>query len=190
MQLDLTGAAAATRLELAFELWLGFTDGTDSGLFIRLLAPDGAGTKAVPVFGATGVAGRWAYPHRQLDLTSLVDIESPTDVYDLRGTRSILEWTAIAAQGAPPAGGVFIDDVNLIWEPDPAVPTPTLRPTSTPAPTRTATATLAATSTSTIQPTRPPAYLPVAGNRWAARLPTPGAGPTTSPVPPTEEPSD
>lgn len=186
MNLDLRDTLLATRLELYFALWLDMPPGEDGGLYIHLLVPNaGGGIDRVPIFGATGTSGQWAFPARRLDLLALTDVQSPDRVYDLRGSRWRLEWTALAPNGTPPGGGIFIDDVILFWEPDPAVPTPTLRPTLTPSltPSATPTATSTATPRGTATPTPwqgPPfgtTYLPILHHELPP-LPTATAGVT------------
>lgn len=157
--LDLTDTLEATRLDLYFDLWLEMPPGDEQGLFIHLLVPgDNGGTKRVPVFGATGIGGQWSFPARRLDLLALADIEDPDFVYDLRGDYWRLEWTAVAPDGTPRGGGLFIDNVELVWEPYPAVATPTVRPTETitPSPSPTKTATRRATPTASASPSSPP----------------------------------
>jgi hypothetical protein len=179
LHLDLTQAEAAHRLDLFFDLWLAFPPNSESGLFISLLVPDGTGFRRVTVFGATSDAGRWTQPARRLDLTSLADISSPTEVYDLRGGDWYLEWLALAPNGANAGSGAFIDNLNLVWEPDPAIATPTVRPTLTPTPTATATRTPIATSTPSAPP---PAYLPAVINKWPTATETVAASATPSPT--------
>lgn len=188
LDLDLT-AAATSRLELYFQLWLNMPDTPDGGLFIHLLRPKaGAGYDRIPVFGATGASASWVYPPRMLDLTALSDVVTG-EVYDLRGGRWRLEWSAVAPAGVPADGGVFIDDLTLLWEPDAALPTPTPRPTltATPVPTATftptPTATATATATRTPTPTATPVqfltlWLPYCGNEL---MPPPTATAETTP---------
>ncbi len=163
LDLDLTSASAASRLELYFQLWLSMPDTPEGGLFIYLLKPRaGGGYDRIPVFGATGAAASWVYPPRLLDLTALSDVVTG-EVYDLRGGRWRLEWSAVAPAGVPADGGVFIDDLTLLWEPDAAVPTPSPRPTltATPVPTATFTPTPTATATATVTRTPTPTATPV-----------------------------
>lgn len=176
LDVDLRSAKLANRVELFFQLWMKMPESTDGGLFIYLLVPRPAGGfDRVPVFGATGTAGAWAFPARMLDLMSLTDITDPTRVYDLRGGLWRLEWSAVAPAGMPADGGIYLDDLVLVWEPDAALATPTARPTLTATPTSTATftpsptATLRPTDTATPSPTVPPVvflpvYLPYLGN--------------------------
>lgn len=194
LRLDLRSAGAANRLELQFEAWIRLNAGDDAGLVIWLEAPqpDGA-MRRVPIFGATGDAGGWAYPTRHLDLRNLVDVRNPAVVYDLRGGVWTLAWTAAAPAGSPAGGGVFIDRLRLVWEPDASFPTPTPPPSPTPSPTR-PTATPRRTATPTEEPTptdAPPpptrtraagvAYLPVL-NRDPSPTPTPTSAPTATPT--------
>lgn len=146
MTLDLRETTLASRLDLFFELWLLMPAGDDQGLFIYLLRPiqDGS-VERIPIFGGTAMAGQWAYP-RRLDLMNLENIENPDQPIDLRGGRWSLEWVAYAPRGAPEGGGVFVDDVSMVWEPDPAVPIPTTRPRPT--------------ATATLQPTDEPTPTP------------------------------
>lgn len=161
-RLDLRAARAASRLELAFDLWLQLPPGDATGVFIFVLVPQPGGQpNRVPVFGATGNASDWVYPARQLDLMNLADITDPREVYDLRGGVWELEWRAHAPNGTAPGAGVFVDDIRLVWEPDAAVPTPTVRPTGSvptppPPPTPTPSATPTPTRTATIIATAPP----------------------------------
>jgi hypothetical protein len=169
MLLDLRAARQATRLDLFFDLWLNLTAAQDAGVFVHLRQPqpDG-GIRRVPVFGATAQSGLWAFPMRRLDLMNLDDISNPGPPIDLRGGTWALEWSAYAPGGAPPGGGAFLDNVSLVWEPDPAVATPTVRPTATATPTptdtRRPTATATRTATRTVTPERTPsgrrAFLP------------------------------
>jgi len=162
MLLDLRDTALASRMDLFFELWLRMPEGEDGGLFIFLHVPqDGGPALRVPVFGGTGTSGEWSYPARRLDLLALTDIESPDRVFDLRGRSWVLEWTALAPRGVPPGGGIYLDDIVLVWEPDPAVPTPTRRPTSAPS----------ATTRPSTTPTAPPSPTPTATVAWT-RTPT------------------
>jgi len=204
MVLDLSAADDANRLDLSFEMWPRLGEAPDAGLalFLRVPRADG-GFDRVPVFGATAMAEGWVYPVRQLDLRNLVDVRDPRRVFDLRGGRWEIEWVAAAPSGAPPGGGLTIDDVRLIWEPDLAVPSPTERPIQTVAPTSTPTS-----PTATRMPTREPTptraasptaiatatairlYLPVA--RRDPPEPTPTASPTGAggtAEPPTAEPT-
>lgn len=161
LQLDLRDAAAASQLELYFDLWLQMPPGEDAGFFIFLRVPDGSDVGRVPIFGVTGAGGEWVYPSRRLDLMNLADIADPRQVYDLRGQSWELEWVAHAPNGTAPGAGIFVDDLYLVWEPDAAVPAPTRRPSATPAPA-----------------TRmPPSATPSPGTH------TPSPEPTTSPSP-------
>ena len=174
LHLDLRAAGAANRLELGFDVWFRLGAAEDAGLVVWLHVPrPGGAVDRVPIFGATGDTGAWASPQRYLDLRNLVDVRNPAAVYDLRGADWTLEWTAAAPAGAPPGGGVFLDNVALTWEPDLSYPTPTARPTlpptatiPRPTPARTATPTDEPTPTD-IPPTdtaTPPAgraYLPL-----------------------------
>lgn len=194
LQLDLRGAATAHRLDLEFELWLGLpvaTGGTGAGaLFIDLLVPKGSAVEPVTVFGATGAGGAWTYPIRRLDLTALVDVSMPVDVYDLRGGLWTLRLRAVpSSPGAPSIGDVYLDDLRLVWEPDLSVPTPSPRPISsaTPLPTETSTPTRRPSETPEPTPTAEPspvalaAYLP-----WLARAhpsPAPSPEPSVTPTP-------
>lgn len=187
MVLDLRAATDANRLDLSWEMWPRLNPADDSGLALFLRVPrPGGGVDRVPVFGATALADGWVYPVRQLDLRNLTDVRDPRQVFDLRGGRWEIEWVAAAPAGAPPGGGLAIDDVRLIWEPDLAVPSPTQRPfhTATPTPTPTEpTATLEATReptpTRAATPTATAAglriFLPVARND-----PPPEATPTAT----------
>ncbi len=199
MNLDLRQAVLASRLDLYFALWLAMPPGEGQGLFIHLLVPrPSGGYERVPVFGATATTGRWSFPLRRLDLLALVDIGAPERVYDLRGGFWRLEWTALAPSGTPPGGGIFVDDLTLVWEPDPAVPEPTPRlpptltpspspsplPTSSPRPTQTA-------PVATAVPSPEPVYLPhvVRQHPESTATPEPTASPTPEPLPPTAEPT-
>lgn len=174
MVLDIQAATTANRLDLSWELWPRLHPAPGAGLvlFLRVPLPDG-GYERVPIFGATALADAWAFPVRQLDLRNLVDVRDPRRVFDLRGGRWEIEWVAAAPAGAPAGGGIAIDDVRLVWEPDLAVPSPTERPIETPSPTRTPTRPTATPDpTDEPTPTRAPAsatpagagavYLPVA----------------------------
>ncbi len=198
LDLDLRAAAEASRLELYFQLWMKVPgvdggDGGGGGLFLYLLVPENEGYQRVPIFGATGGDGQWVFPARYLDLMALADIENPTDVYDLRGGQWRLEWSALAPANLPAGGGIFIDDLTLLWEPDAAVPTPSPRPSLTPTATRTPTS----TSTPTAAPTWTPSptatatkrsiqfgtlLLPYVANELVSVV-TPTAGPTATPSP-------
>ncbi len=195
--LDLRSASEANLLELHFDLWLRLSAGTSAapaGLFLYVRTPDAdAGapqgtTKRIAIFGATGDAGRWVFPGRSLDLRNLIDLNDPGEVYDLRGKRWWLEWIALAPAGAPPGGGVFLDDVALVWEPDEVVPTPTRRPPPAPTatPTATHTPTVTATPTVTPVPTKEPTvafpriYLPITRHD---PQPTPTATPERTETP-------
>jgi hypothetical protein len=137
LKLDLTQAVEAVKLDLTFDVWLGMKPADGTGLFIYLLAPlPNGGVQRVPIFGVTGTNRRWQFPVRRLDLMNLVDITQPKEVYDLRGSLSRLEWQAIAPEGTDPGGGIFIDDVTLVWEPNYVMPTPTPKATyiATPGP--------------------------------------------------------
>lgn len=197
LHLDLRAATAAHRLELDFETRFLLAAADGAGLVVWLLLPGSAGApERVPVFGATGDSGAWTEPARHLDLRNLVDIRRPGAVYDLRGGQWTLEWTAAAPQGAPPGGGVEIDDLSLVWEPDPSFPTPTrlAPPTATatrppPTPTPSPVPTVEPTPTAappTATPTGARAYLPL------VRLdPPPTPTPTDTPsATPTAAPSD
>jgi hypothetical protein len=191
LDVDLRSATLASRVELYFQLWMKMPDSTDGGLFIYLLVPRPAGGfDRVPVFGATGTSGTWAFPARLLDLLALTDITNPSQVYDLRGGRWQLEWSAVAPAGMPSDGGIYIDDVALLWEPDAALGTPTPRPTLTATPTLTVTPTASATATprptntATATPTVPPVvfhpvFLPYLGNELQL-LPSPTPPPDPS----------
>jgi len=214
--LDLRAATDANRLDLIWELWPRLNAAPDAGLalFLRVPRADG-GVERVPIFGATALADGWIYPVRQLDLRNLVDIRDPRRVYDLRGGRWAIEWVASAPAGAPPGGGVAIDDVRLAWEPDlvfptptprtvvpptasstPVLPTPTdpptLEPTPTPVP-ATATASASATRAPDETPRPHRLYLPVA-RRDPPPTPTPtpdwtATAPSTPATPGTPEPA-
>jgi hypothetical protein len=181
-RLDLQGARLASRLELQFDLWMQLPPGPDTGLFIFLRVPQAGGApKRVPIFGATGSGGDWVFPPRQLDLMNLADITDPREVYDLRGGIWELEWLVLAPGGTAPGAGVFIDDLILAWEPDPAVTPPTPRPTagaltSTPSPTPSRTPT--ATPSATLQ-------TPATATPTATRRATPGIEDTPTPRPAT-----
>ncbi len=191
MNLDLREARLASRLDLYFALWLAMPPGEDQGLFLHLLVPrPTGGYERVPVFGATATSGRWSFPLRRLDLLALADIDAPDRVYDLRGGFWRLEWTAVALRGTPPGGGIFIDDLTLVWEPDAAVPAPTVRvlPTTTPPPSPTNRPT--GTATWTASPPPPPATYepwPVCLPLVVRSYPDPTATPTVegSPTPET-----
>lgn len=177
MRLDLRAADTAQRLDLFFDLWLALAPDGEAGVFVHLRLPDAdGGTRRVPVFGATAQSGTWVFPMRRLDLMNLDDIGDPGAPIDLRGGLWELEWSAYAPAGAPPGGGAFLDNVSLVWEPDPAVPTPTTRPTGTATATATATPTASATpsptptATATALPVGLRAYLPL-GLDGAALLP-------------------
>lgn len=195
LRLDLRGTQLASRLELQFDLWMQLPPGPDTGLFIFLRVPQGGGApKRVPVFGATGSGGDWVFPPRQLDLMNLADITDPREVYDLRGGIWELELLALAPGGTAPGAGVFIDDLILAWEPDPAVTPPTPRPTAgalTPTPTPTRTPTASATATRTPPPPPPSAtpsataQTPVTPTPTATRRATPGIEDTPTPRPAT-----
>ena len=172
MVLDLRAAEAASRIDLFFDLWMRLSPGQDTGLFIYLRLPQPDGTvRRVPIFGATGDTGQWTFPARRLDLMNLDDVSQPGLPIDLRGGRWDLDWVARAGGGAPAGGGVFIDNVVLVWEPDPAIPTPTPRATATatllpptateePTPTLRPSATPTATPSPSPQPTGRQAFLP------------------------------
>ncbi len=197
-RLDLRGAESASRLDLYFDMWLKMPAGEESGLFIFLHVPQADGpVLRVPIFGATGTGGRWAFPRRKLDLLNLTDITGPAEVYDLRGGLWRLEWVGLAPQGTEPGAGVYLDDLMLVWEPDPGITPPTPRPTSRPVtattrPSETATRAPSATSepasatpsaTSTRGPTSTPiafgqSYLPYLVSFWP---PPPTATPTFTP---------
>lgn len=193
LHLDLRAAAAANRLELGFEARFALAAADGAGLVVWLLVPAGGGApRRVPVFGATGDSGAWVDPARHLDLRNLVDIRQPGAVYDLRGGQWTLEWTAAAPAGAPPGGGVEVDDLSLVWEPDPSFPTPTrLAPPTATATPRPPTAT--PTAVPTIEPTptaEPPTATPTGGRAYLplVRLdppptPTPTETPTETPTP-------
>lgn len=174
MILDLRAATTANRLDLSWEMWPRLHPAPGAGLvlFLRVPRPEG-GDERIPIFGATAQAEGWVYPVRQLDLRNLVDVRDPRRVFDLRGGRWEIEWVAAAPAGAPAGGGVAIDDVRLVWEPDLAVPSPTERPIPTAGPTRTPTRpTETPAPTDEPTPTRAPAsatptapgalYLPMA----------------------------
>ena len=167
MNMDLRAATSETvRLDLMFDVWLGMPEGDNEGLFISLLLPQPDGTsRRVPVFGVTGTNRRWLYPARRLDLMNLVDINQPADVYDLRGGSWLFEWMAIAPTGTTPGGGIFVDDLYWVWEPDATVVAPTPRPTASisPGPTPTPAPTLTRLPAPTIAPSptsRPPTVTP------------------------------
>ena len=95
--------------------------------------------------------------------------------HPLRGGLWRLEWSAVAPAGMPADGGIYLDDLTLVWEPDAALATPTPRPSLTATPTVTATPTASATATArptdtaTPSPTPPPivfrpVFLPCLGN--------------------------
>lgn len=155
LNLDLRNAQLASRLELAFEVWMKLPAGEGNGLVINYLTtePDGSLRRA-PVFAATGSSGVWTFPERLLDLMNLADVADSRRVYDLRGRVARLEWVASAPGGTDPGSGIYIDRLRLVWEPDAALPAPTARPTAPPlsptpsrSPTPTATATLPVTAT-------------------------------------------
>jgi hypothetical protein len=181
MNLDLRSAATVSRLDLFFELWLGFAPGDDSGVFLHLITQDNGNIRRVPIFGGTNTNRLWAYPARQLDLTRVSDISDPAQVFDLRGGRWTMEWTALARAGAPAGGGAFVDDVSLVWEPDPAFPTPTTRPTGTATPTATPSPTASSTATATPAPPSYPAYLPLVAQQAILVAPTPTPTATSTP---------
>ncbi|MFN2114336.1 MAG: hypothetical protein ACK2T6_01400 [Anaerolineae bacterium] len=187
MRLDLRNTSLATRIDLFFDLWLMLPQGDDQGLFVHLLVPiEDGGYESVPVFGATGSAGQWAFPSRMLDLMNLTDIVSPGQPIDLRGDVWYLVWTAYAPHGAPPGGGIYIDNVSLVWEPDPAVPTPT--PWLTATPTASATSTATSTATRTATPTATPTPILLFVPRVLKEPPpTPTATPPATPTPTTDE---
>lgn len=174
-RLDLRGTRAVSRLELQFDVWMhlpGGEAGSSGGLFVVLVAPaGGSGPPRVPVFGATGTPGEWVFPARQLDLMNLADITDPRKVYDLRGGDWRLEWQAITGAATAPGGGVFVDDVRLVWEPDAAFPTPT----------RGAGATVTASATATIAPsaTAGPTAVPT-GTATPSASATATRGPVTA----------
>lgn len=174
-RLDLRGTRAVSRLELQFDVWMhlpGGEAGSSGGLFVFLVAPaGGSGPPRVPVFGATGTPGEWVFPARQLDLMNLADITDPRKVYDLRGGDWRLEWQAITGAATAPGGGVFVDDVRLVWEPDAAFPTPT----------RGAGATVTASATATIAPsaTAGPTAVPT-GTATPSASATATRGPVTA----------
>lgn len=198
MILDLRAAALANRLDLAWEMWPRLHPAPGAGLvlFLRVPLPEG-GHERVPIFGATALAEAWVYPVRQLDLRNLVDVRDPRRVFDLRGGRWEIEWIAAAPAGAPAGGGVAVDDIRLVWEPDLAVPSPTVRPVETASPTRTPVPP-SATPAPTVEPTptRAPTAAPTAGpaaiylpvTRRDPPPPTATAGPSTG-TPATAEPS-
>ena len=170
-RLDLRGAASASRLDLYFDLWLQMPPGDESGLFIFLHVPrpEGGATR-VPIFGATGVGGSWAFPRRKLDLLNLVDITAPGRVYDLRGEVWRLEWVGLASEGSAPGAGLYIDDLTLAWEPDPGITPPTPRPSSappsaTPSPSRTPIPSLTPSPTPAPSRTAAPSATPIAFGR-------------------------
>lgn len=193
-RLDLRGARATSRLELQFDVWMQLpagAGGAQGGLFIFLVVPtDGGGARRVPVFGATGVPGDWVFPARQLDLLNLADITNPRQVFDLRGGEWRLEWQAITGAATAPGGGVFVDDVRLVWEPEAAFPTPTrgavatatasASTTPTPSPTAPASATATATARSSATPTATGVAATPTASRTATVPPeaTPTAGAT------------
>ena len=156
MRLDLRDTELASRIDLYFDLWLLMPPGTDQGLFIHLLLPTDEGVERVPVFGATSTSGQWVFPSRRLDLMNVTDIAEPGKPIDLRGGVWLLQWTGYAPRGAPAGGGIFIDDVSLVWEPDAAVPTPTPWHTATPTATSTPSSTPTPRPTATITPTPEP----------------------------------
>lgn len=195
-RLDLRGAEAASRLDLYFDLWLQMPPGDASGLFIFLHVPqpDG-GVKRVPIFGATGLSGSWAFPSRKLDLLNLVDITAPGAVYDLRGAVWRLEWVGLAPEGSAPGAGLYIDDLILAWEPDPGITPPTPRPSAPPpsatpsaSPTRvpSATPSLTAKPSPSLAPSATPiafgrTFLPLLVSFWPP-APTATATPTLDPL--------
>lgn len=200
LNLDLRNARLASRLELAFEVWMKLPAGDGNGLVINYLATGSDGSlRRAPVFAATGSSGVWTFPERILDLMNLADIADPRQVYDLRGSVGRLEWVATAPGGTDPGAGLYIDRLRLIWEPSAALPAPTLRPTQapqsatpsgTPTPsatvTRAATATPPASATATRSGISLPTFTPSATRRprgliWLPWLEAPEA--------PTEEPT-
>jgi hypothetical protein len=193
--LDFRSATLASRLELYFELWMQMPAGEDGGFFIFLHVPQGSGApKRVPIFGATGDSGNWAFPIRKLDLMNLADVTAPAEVYDLRGSEWTLEWVGLAPNGTLPGAGIYLDDLSLVWEPAPGITPPTARPTSrpataTPSPTATSNPSPSATSSATASPTMTATpvrfgatYLPVVFSFWPPP-PTATASPTAGPEP-------
>jgi hypothetical protein len=179
MRLDLQEAKLASRIDLFFDLWLKMPPGTEQGLFIHLIVPTDGGTERVPVFGGTATSGVWSFPPRRLDLMNLTDIGAPGKPIDLRGGVWYLQWTGYAPDGAPTGGGIYIDNVSLVWEPDPAVPTPTPwltdTPTVTPTPSATGTRPPTATRTPTPEPVVHALYAPI-----VRKDPRPTATPTST----------
>ncbi|MFQ5460671.1 MAG: hypothetical protein ACE5EL_07750 [Anaerolineae bacterium] len=199
MRLDLTAATKASRLDLFFDLWLGLppavTGSAPGALYVNLLVPEAGGARRrVTVFGATGRSGSWSYPPRRLDLMALTDISNPDRVYDLRGGEWFLEWLAVAPNGANAGTGAFIDNLALVWEPDPAVPTPTQRPSPAPKATASPGPTASPSPTSTAMAAGK-ALLPAALVSYDLRPPAPAspspgatAGPSPTQAPPTASP--
>lgn len=200
LNLDLRQARPASRLELAFEVWMKLPAADGNGLVINYLTTDERGElRRAPVFAASGISGEWTFPERFLDLMSLADISDPRRVYDLRGSIARLEWVASAPGGTDQGAGIYIDRLRLVWEPSAALPAPTLRPTQpplsatpsrTPTPLLTATPVASATLTASVTPTKSgitlPTFTPTATRRPRGQVWLPWL---EAPEVPTEEPT-